>query len=142
LRCRQAGVGKADIQVTDPTTGTTAKVELGIDWRAHPAVTLPVARFCIPTTPLATRSAPSAAEPRHATSSMSTPSFAPADTTATNCTRAKEHDSGFDEDTFVLALRAIRRLPVAEFIPYKVENTETHALIERTARWADELRRS
>jgi hypothetical protein len=34
----------------------------------------------------------------------------------------------------------MRRLPVAEFIPYRVENTEAHALIERTVRWAYELR--
>jgi hypothetical protein len=54
--------------------------------------------------------------------------------------RLQVTDPSFDADTFVLARRAIRRLPMAEFMPYKVENTEAHALIERTMRWADELR--
>ena len=34
--------GFARLQVTDPTTGTTGKVELGIDWRAHQPVTLAI----------------------------------------------------------------------------------------------------
>jgi hypothetical protein len=37
-----ANPGFARLQVTDPPTGTTAKVELGIDWRAHPPVTLAI----------------------------------------------------------------------------------------------------
>jgi Nucleotidyl transferase AbiEii toxin, Type IV TA system len=37
-----ANPGFARLQVTDPTTGTTAKVELGIDWRANPPVALAI----------------------------------------------------------------------------------------------------
>jgi Nucleotidyl transferase AbiEii toxin, Type IV TA system len=36
------GPGFARLQVTDPTTRATAKVELGIDWRAHQPVTLAI----------------------------------------------------------------------------------------------------
>ena len=34
--------GFARLQVTDPTTRATAKVELGIDWRAHQPVALAI----------------------------------------------------------------------------------------------------
>ena len=34
--------GFAPLQVTDQTNDATAKVELGIDWRAHPPVTLAI----------------------------------------------------------------------------------------------------
>jgi Nucleotidyl transferase AbiEii toxin, Type IV TA system len=34
--------GFARLQVTDPTTDATTKVELGIDWRAHPPVVLAI----------------------------------------------------------------------------------------------------
>src|SRR6478609_6977616 len=34
--------GFARLQVSDPTTRATAKVELGIDWRAHQPVTLAI----------------------------------------------------------------------------------------------------
>ena len=84
-----ANPGFARLQVTDPTTGTTAKVELGIDWRAHPPVTLAIGPVLHPDDAVPTRSAPSTPEPRHATSSTSTPSSAPAATPATNCSRSR-----------------------------------------------------
>ena len=34
--------GFARLQVTDPSTRATAKVELGVDWREHPPVTLAI----------------------------------------------------------------------------------------------------
>src|SRR6476659_9371269 len=37
-----ANPGFARLQVTDPTTLSTAKVELGIDWRQHQPVTLAI----------------------------------------------------------------------------------------------------
>jgi hypothetical protein len=136
-----ANPGFARLQVTDPTTGTTAKVELGIDWRAHPPVTLAIGPVLHPDDAVANKVCAlySRAQARD---------FIDVDAILRSgrytgdelLALAKEHDPGFDEDMFVLALRAIRRLPVAEFIPYKVENTEAHALIERTVRWADELR--
>jgi hypothetical protein len=36
------GLGFARLQVTDPATRATAKVELGIDWRAHQPVALAI----------------------------------------------------------------------------------------------------
>src|SRR4051812_15743604 len=79
-----ANRGFARLQVTDPTTLSTAKVELGIDWRQHQPVMLAIVRYCIPMTPSRTRSAPSSPGPKHATTSMSTPSFNPADIQATS----------------------------------------------------------
>ena len=61
--------GFAPLQVTDQTNGATAKVELGIDWRAHQPVSSPSARFSTPTTPSRARSAPCSPEPNPATTS-------------------------------------------------------------------------
>jgi hypothetical protein len=61
--------GFAPLQVTDQTNDATAKVELGIDWRAHPPVSWPSARFSTPTTPSRARSAPCTPKPNPATTS-------------------------------------------------------------------------
>lgn len=54
-------------------------------------------------------------------------------------TLAKSHDPGFDEAMFVIALRAIRRLPPAEFTPYGLTEADVLTLTERIMEWADTL---
>ena len=136
-----ANSGFARLQVTDPPTGAMAKVELGIDWRAHPPVALGIGPVLHPDDAVANKVCAlySRAQARD---------FIDVDAILRSgrytgdelLALAKEHDPGFDQDMFVLALRAVRRLPEAEFIAYEMEATEVRALIERTVGWADELR--
>ena len=52
---------------------------------------------------------------------------------------AQSHDPGFDEAVFVIALRAIRRLPAAEFTPYGLTVGDVSALTARMTQWADAI---
>lgn len=53
---------------------------------------------------------------------------------------ARDHDPGFDDTHFADALRAIKRLPIAEFMAYGLLAAEVEALVTRTQAWADRLR--
>ena len=52
-------------------------------------------------------------------------------------TLAESHDPGFDQAMFVTALRAIHRLPPAEFTSYGLADTDVSALTARITQWAD-----
>ena len=132
--------GFARLQVTD-TTGTTAKVELGIDWRQRPPATLAIGPVLHPDDAVANKvcalySRAQARDYIDVDAILRSGRYTGDELLAL----AKEHDPGFDQDMFVLALRAVRRLSEAEFIAYEMEDTQVRALIERTVGWADELR--
>jgi hypothetical protein len=57
----------ARLNVADSITGESARVELGVDWRAYPPVQLELGPFCTRTTPLRTRSVRCTGEERFAT---------------------------------------------------------------------------
>jgi len=52
---------------------------------------------------------------------------------------AQSHDPGFDKAAFVIALRAIHRLPAAEFTPYGLTDGDVSALTARMTQWADTI---
>jgi len=52
---------------------------------------------------------------------------------------AQSHDPGFDVAVFVIALRAIQRLPTAEFTPYGLTVGDVSALTARMTQWADTI---
>jgi hypothetical protein len=52
---------------------------------------------------------------------------------------AESHDPGFDVAVFVIALRAIHRLPPAEFAPYGLTVGDASALTARMTQWADTI---
>lgn len=52
---------------------------------------------------------------------------------------AAEHDPGFDQLHFAQALRAVRRLPTAEFTAYGLSETDTIDLVQRVLAWASHL---
>jgi hypothetical protein len=52
---------------------------------------------------------------------------------------ASSHDAGFDTAWFRTALRAIDRLPLAEFTAYGLSPADVDALKSRVAAWADEI---
>ena len=134
--------GFARLQVTDPNAGATAKVELGIDWRAHPPVMLAIGPVLHPDDAVANKVCAlfSRAQARD---------FVDVDavlrsgryTSDELLALARSHDPGFDKTMFVIALRAVRRLPSAEFTPYGLTEADGLALIERITEWADALER-
>jgi predicted nucleotidyltransferase component of viral defense system len=52
---------------------------------------------------------------------------------------AAEHDAGFDVRHFAQALRAIRRLPMAEFVAYGLSESQVSALVAHVLDWASHL---
>jgi hypothetical protein len=52
---------------------------------------------------------------------------------------AVAHDPGFDNTMFVTALRAIGRLPQAEFEAYGMTEADVVPLRNRITKWADDL---
>lgn len=129
------------LRVTDPTTGATSKVELGVDWRAHPPVALAIGPVLHPDDAVANKvcalySRAQARDFIDVDAVLRSGRYSSDELLAL----AREHDPGFDQHMFVVALRAVRRLPEAEFVAYGMQDTEVRALLERTVRWADELR--
>ncbi|GAA1863618.1 hypothetical protein GCM10009836_49970 [Pseudonocardia ailaonensis] len=52
---------------------------------------------------------------------------------------ATQHDAGFDDSAFTVSLRAVRRLPEAEFTAYGLSGSEAQALVGRMLAWAGTL---
>lgn len=108
----------ARLQVTDPPTHATAKVELGIDWRAHPPVSLAIGPVLHPDDAVANKvcalfARAQARDYIDVDAVLRSSRYTSDELLAL----AKSHDPGFTETMFVIALRAIQRLPQAEFTP-------------------------
>lgn len=130
----------ARLQVTDPTTGATAKVDLGIDWRAHPPVALAIGPVLHPDDAVANKVCALFARAQAR-------DYIDVDAVLRSgrytgdelLTLAESHDPGFEQAMFVTALRAIDRLPPAEFTPYGLTDSDISALSVRITQWADAL---
>jgi hypothetical protein len=132
--------GFARLQVTDPNAGATAKVELGIDWRAHPPVMLAIGPVLHPDDAVANKvcalfSRAQARDYIDVDAVLRSGRYTSDELLAL----ARSHDPGFDEAMFVIALRAIRRLPPAEFTSYGLTEADSRALINRITEWANTL---
>jgi hypothetical protein len=134
--------GFARLQVTDPNAGATAKVELGIDWRAHPPVMLDIGPVLHPDDAVANKVCAlySRAQARDYIDVDAVLRSGRYDSDEL-LELARSHDPGFEEPMFVIALRAIRRLPPAEFTAYDLTEADALTLIERITGWADALER-
>ena len=134
------GPGFARLQVTDPTTRATAKVELGIDWRAHQPVTLAIGPVLHPDDAVANKvcalfSRAQARDYIDVDAVLQSGRYTSNELLAL----AQSHDPGFDEAVFVIALRAIHRLPPADFTPYGLTFGDVSALTARMTQWADTI---
>ncbi|MGI9064758.1 MAG: nucleotidyl transferase AbiEii/AbiGii toxin family protein [Pseudonocardiaceae bacterium] len=126
----------ARLSVTDPASDDTAKVELAIDWRAHTPVKLTIGPVLHPDDAVANKVCAlySRAQARD---------YIDVDAALSNrydgndlLRLAQEHDPGFDPTTFAGALRAVRRLPLAEFRAYGLPDSAAAALVNRMLQWA------
>lgn len=117
-----------------------SKVELGIDWRAHPPMQLGIGavlhiedavanKVCA----LFSRALVRDFVDVHAVACSG--QFAPADLLQL----AVGHDPGFDPAYLAHALRQVSKFADAEFSAYQLTVERTHALRAWALRWADEL---
>jgi hypothetical protein len=131
----------ARLGVTDPDSGTTSKVELAIDWRAHTPVTLAIgpvlhADDAVANKVCALYSRAQARDYIDVDAALHSNRYEGHDLLRL----AEEHDPGFDKATFADALQAVRRLPAAEFHAYGLSDDEASALIDRLIKWATSIR--
>jgi hypothetical protein len=114
---------------------------LGIDWRQHQPVTLAIGPVLHPDDAVANKvcalfSGAQARDYIDVDAVLQSGRYTSDELLAL----AESHDPGFDEAVFVIALRAIRRLPAAEFTPYGLTVGDVSALTARMTQWADTLR--
>ncbi len=129
--------GFARLGVSDPSVDATSKVELGIDWRAHPPTVLAIGPVLHPDDAVANKVCA-------LYSRAQTRDYIDVDAALTSgrysgealLRLAAEHDPGFDMAMFADALRAVRRLPLAEFTAYGLHEAEVVALSGRMIQWA------
>lgn len=128
------------LQVADPLTGEVSVMELGVDWRAYPPVTLAIGAVLHPDDAVANKVC--ALFGRAAVRDY-------IDVHGVLCSGrytgaqllrlAADHDPGFDATMFAEALRAVRRFPSSAFDPYRMKPADVEALVERLCGWADEI---
>lgn len=129
--------GFARLSVTDPHQGLTAKVELGIDWRQHPPTTLALGPVLHPDDAVANKvcalySRAQARDYIDVDAALASGRYGREDLVAL----AVAHDPGFDVAIFAAALRAVTRLPLAEFEAYGLTGAEAGGLVHRLVEWA------
>jgi hypothetical protein len=130
----------ARLALLDPTSGQASKVELGIDWRKHPPTLLDIG-------PVLARDDAVANKVCALYSRGQARDYIDVDAALRRGTYtrkqlldlAADHDPGFEAAHFAQALRAIRRLPLAEFTAYGLSNPQAAALVERVVAWAEDL---
>jgi hypothetical protein len=135
-----SNTGFARLQVTDPLAAATAKVELGIDWREHPPTTLAIgpvlhADDAVANKVCALYSRAQARDYIDVDAVLRSGRYSGDRLIAL----ATAHDPGFDNNMFVTALRAIGRLPQAEFEAYGMSDADVVPLRNRITKWADDL---
>lgn len=130
----------ARLSVSDPASHHGSKVELGIDWRQHPPAVLGIG-------PVLSRDDAVANKVCALYSRGQARDYIDVDAALRSGTYTRrqllalavEHDPGFETTHFVQALRAIRRLPLAEFTAYGLSATQATALVEDLMAWAENL---
>lgn len=130
----------ARLQVTDPTTGRSSKVELGIDWRQHPPTTLAIGPVLSRDDAVANKvgalySRGQARDYIDVASALSAGAY----TRERLIVLATDHDPGFDPVVYAQALRAVRRLPRAEFLAYGLSDEQIDLVLTELLTWAQEL---
>lgn len=130
----------ARLQVTDPASGAAAKVELSIDWRAHPPTTLAIGPVLHPDDAVANKvcalySRAQARDYIDVAAVLRSGRY----TGAELLELAGSHDAGFDTAWFGAALRAIDRLPPAEFTAYGLTDEEVRVVVDDMKAWADQI---
>jgi hypothetical protein len=128
----------ARMQVSD--TGMTSKVELGVDWRAHPPMRLSIGPVlhvedAVANKMCALYSRAQARDFIDIGAVAGSARYSPQEMLAL----ARDHDPGFDDVYFAVALRQIAHLPDAEFTVYGLSLGEIAALRSWAQRWADAL---
>ncbi|WP_088286645.1 nucleotidyl transferase AbiEii/AbiGii toxin family protein [Kineosporia sp. A_224] len=131
----------ARLSVRDPAAERESKVELGIDWRQHPPILLDVGPVLARDDAVANKvcalySRGQARDYIDVDAALRGDAY----TRAELLDLAVAHDPGFDRPHFADALRAIARLPLAEFTAYGLRPADARALVARTIDWADQLR--
>lgn len=134
--------GFARLSVTDPDQRLSAKVELGIDWRKHAPTTLAIGPVLNQDDAVANKvnalySRAQARDYIDVHAALASGQYGGAD----SLRLAGEHDPGFDRSMFAEALRAIRRLPDAEFTAYGLTHDQVKALMDSLTEWAEEIAR-
>lgn len=115
-------------------------MELGVDWRAHPPVTLAIGPVLHPDDAVANKMCAlfGRAEVRDNVDVHG--ALCSGRYTGEDLLRlAAEHDPGFDRDMFADALRAVRRFPHSAYEPYALTESEIGMLRARLLDWADEI---
>ncbi len=127
----------ARVEVSDLATGEKTKLELGVDWRAHPPTRLEIGPVLHPDDAVANKMCAlfGRAEMRD---------YIDVDGVLSSgryrldelLRLAADHDPGFDATMFAEALAAARRLADSAFVPYGLTETEAAALRERLVGWS------
>jgi hypothetical protein len=133
--------GFARLAVTDPGRQVSAKVELGIDWRQHSPTTLAIGPVLDQDDAVANKvnalySRAQARDYIDVHAALTSGRYTGPDLLRL----ASEHDPGFNRSMFAEALRAIRRLPEAEFTAYGLTHDQVNTLVESLSAWAEEIR--
>ena len=126
--------------VRDPRIGAESIVELGVDWRAFPPVTLDIGPVLHPDDAVANKVCAlfGRAEVRDyidVHGALRSGRYSGERLLAL----AVEHDPGFDNMMFADALRAVRRLPASAFEPYEIGESDAASLCATLVAWADQI---
>jgi hypothetical protein len=130
----------ARLSVRDPSTEQESKVELGIDWRRHPPTILDIGPVLARDDAVANKvcalySRGQARDYIDVDAAIRSGQY----THEQLLELAAEHDPGFEQQHFAQALRAVRRLPPAEFTAYGLSAADTTDLVQRVLAWASQL---
>lgn len=130
----------ARLVVTDPKTGDSSKVELGIDWRQHPPTRLAIGAVLHQDDAVANKvsalySRGQARDYVDVHAVLASERYSQADLLRL----AEDHDPGFDRRMFGQALMGVRRLPVEDLTAYRLDEGQAAVLVDRMTRWGAEL---
>ncbi|MQA24454.1 MAG: hypothetical protein GEU94_03055 [Micromonosporaceae bacterium] len=130
----------ARLAVTEPTNGATARVELGVDWRAYPPTMLEIGPVLHSDDAVANKACAlfGRGEVRDyidvdgilRSGRYGIPQL---------LQLAADHDPGFDAQMFAEALLAVRRFAPAAFEPYGLSTADVAALTERVTGYAQQV---
>ncbi len=133
------GTTFARLAITSPA-GELSTLELGVDWRAHPPVSMAIGPVLHPNDAAANKLCAlyGRAEVRDYVDVHGV--LEDGRYSGHQLLRmAVEHDPGFDRRMFAEALRAVRRFPASAFEPYKLTEQQVDTLQGRLLLWADEI---
>jgi hypothetical protein len=130
----------ARLSVHDPVSDHTSKVELGIDWRQHPPTVLDIGPVLARDDAVANKvcalySRGQARDYIDVHAATQSGAYTPEQLLEL----AADHDPGFDAAHFAQALRAVQRLPLAEFTAYGLSTEQAVALVEHVIAWAADV---